>query len=584
MRATGLLTEMTLPPLDAGGTARLAEAISGAPIGDDDATLLQATTGGFPLYVIEAVRTTVVPGAAPMPVGDLRAVLRGRLEQATRTAREIAGLAAAAGTHVTLDLLTEASDLDTEGVVGAVDELWRRRIMRERDDGYDFSHDLLRDAAYELVSPVRRWLLHRRLAQGLELLHAGDTDPVSAQLAQQYARGGHPDRAVVYYRRAADIAAERFAHAEATRLHKAALGAVRTLPEGKARDACELGILEAMGAPINAEHGYASPELQRVIERSLVLAESLGRTDSTQRGLVALWTSRQVQGRIADGYEAATRALSMVDPDSSPSGPAHFAVAGASFSRGMPAEAVRHFLLAATLSDGAHAMSVGTRPAVHARAWAAHAHWLLGHDADALTSCADAVALAREIDHPYSLAAALAYAGITHQMCGDVPAMTAAVAEARELCDRYGFAYYREWVLVLDGWARPDAAGVESTRRGIDNLRTEGSLSRMPYWSSLLADLLARHDRRDAARAVLDASIADGLARDDVWWVPEVMRIRAAYDDEQAAVARLRSAAGMSAAHGSVALVRRCETDLGLRGVRPVAGRANDSRTRPALP
>jgi hypothetical protein len=91
------------------------------------------------------------------------------------------------------------------------------------------------------------------------------------------------------------------------------------------------------------------------------------------------------------------------------------------------------------------------------------------------------------------------------------------------------------------------------------HLRAEGSLSRMPYWSSLLADLLARHDRPEAARAVLDAAIADGMARDDVWWVPEVMRMRSAYDDEPAAVARLRSAARMASAHGSLALLRRCE-------------------------
>lgn len=584
MRATGLLTEITLQPLEVKSTAELAEAISGAPIGEDDTTLLQATTGGFPLYVIEAVRTTVDLRSSPMPGGDLGAVLRGRLGQATPAAREIAGLAAAAGAHVTLDLLTEASDLDTGSVVTAVDELWRRRIMRERDDGYDFSHDLIRDAAYEMVSPARRWLLHRRVAQGIELLHAGDTDAVSAQLAQQYARGGHPERAVAYFRRAADIAAERFAHAEATRLHTAALEAVRGLPEGRARDGCELAVLEAMGAPLNAEHGYASPQLQRVIERSLVLAESLDRTDSMQSGLVALWTSRQVQGRIADGYEAATRALALVDPDSPRSGPAHFAVAGAAFSRGLPADAVRHFQLAAALSGGAHALSVGTRPAVHGRAWAAHAHWLLGHDADALTSCNDAVALAREIDHPYSLAAALAYAGMTHQMREDIPAMNAAVAEARELCDRYGFAYYREWVLVLGGWARPDATGIEITQRGIDNLRAQGSLSRMPYWSSLLADMLARVDRPDAARATLDAAIADGMARDDVWWVPEVIRMRSAFDDEPAAVARLRSAARMASAHGSVALLRRCEADLGRRTVRPVPNRENASRTPRVLP
>ena len=53
-------------------------------------------------------------------------------------------------------------------MVEAVDELWRRRIIREFRDGYDFSHDLLRETAYAGISPPRRWLLHRRIAQGLE--------------------------------------------------------------------------------------------------------------------------------------------------------------------------------------------------------------------------------------------------------------------------------------------------------------------------------------------------------------------------------------------------------------------------------
>ena len=194
----------------------------------------------------------------------------------TAAAREVAGLAAAVGTNFTLDLLTEASDLDVGTVVGAVDELWRRRIMREFGDGYDFSHDLLRDTAYAQVSPPKRWLLHRRVAQALELLHADDADTVSAQLAEQYARGGRPGRAVACYQRAADVAAGMFAHAEAIRLHKEALSGVRHLPEGKDRDRQELQVLEAMAAPLNARYGYSSPQLQRALERSIDLAESLG--------------------------------------------------------------------------------------------------------------------------------------------------------------------------------------------------------------------------------------------------------------------------------------------------------------------
>ena len=215
-------------------------------------------------------------------------MLRNRLEQASPAAREVAGLAAAVGADFTLDLLTEASDLESGAVVGAVDELWRRRILREFRDGYDFSHDLLRDTAYAGVSPPKRWLLHRRVAQALELLHTDDADSVSAQLAGQYARGGRPGRAVAYYRRAAELAAGMFAHAEAIRLHQEALSIIRRLPEGRDRDTRELEVLEAMAAPLNARYGYSSRELQRTLERSIAAARHCpGPTPSAPRSAAA---------------------------------------------------------------------------------------------------------------------------------------------------------------------------------------------------------------------------------------------------------------------------------------------------------
>jgi DNA-binding SARP family transcriptional activator/tetratricopeptide (TPR) repeat protein len=568
MRATGLLTEVRLGPLEAADTADLAEAISGQRLPGADVDLLQAATGGFPLYIIEAVRGTAAPGGTPLPIGDLAAVLRKRLEQGSVAAREVAGLAAAVGTNFSLDLLTEASDLDADLIVEAVDELWRRRILREFGDGYDFSHDLLRETAYAGISPPRRWLLHRRIAQGLELLHAEDPDGVAAQLAEQYARGGRPERAAAYYQRAADVAAGMFAHSEAVRLHDRALSIIATLPAGRDRDGRELAVLQAMAAPLNARRGYSSPDLQRALERTIVLAESLGRADSTVAGMVALWATQFVQGRTADSYRTATRALNLADPESELSGQAHFAVGGSAVSLGRPAEGLDHLKLAAKLAGGAAWLSVGTRPDVHGMAYAAHAHWLLGQDDEAMAACREAIRLARAIDHPYSQAVALAYAGITHQMRHDLPELGDTIDDLRRLCDRYDFAYYREWALILDGWSRPESSGIDLVRRGIGNLKSEGAFARMPYWLSLLADLSARDDQPGTARATLDAALAAGRVYDDAWWLPEVMRMRAAYDREPAAIARLLSAAQMASEHGSVALIRRCERDLGTRGVR----------------
>lgn len=568
MRASGLLAELPLAPLEIADTAQLAETVSGRTLGDSDAALLHATTGGFPLYIVEAMRASEDAGDGSRPVGDLTSVLNGRLESLAGPARDIACLASAVGTDFSLDLLTEASDLNAGAVVRAVDELWRRRIVRETGDGYDFSHDLLRDAAYAQVSPPRRWLLHRRIAQGLELLHPESADQVAAQLAEQYARGGRPERAVTYYCRAAELASGLFAHAEAIRLYKRALAALAGLPEGRAKISRELAVLEALAAPMNARYGYSSPELQRVLERAIEHSEALGRTETTLTGLVALFASQYVQGRTADSYQTGLRAMALAAPGSELAGHAHFGVGGAALTMGRPAEGLRHLDQAAKLGPGVVMLSVGTYPGLHSTAWKAHAHWLLGQQEEALAAASEAIAMGRSKDHPYGMAIAMAYAAITYQFCDCLTELRLAVGELRALCERYDFAYYREWGLVLDGWLRGGQAGVSLIRQGIGNLRAQLSVARMPYWLSLLAGALGRSGQPDAARAALDAALVTGQSHDDVWWLPEVLRLRAAFEpDERAAISSLRSAAELAGAHGSVALLQRCERDLAGRGV-----------------
>src|SRR3989442_1331075 len=80
-----------------------------------------------------------------------------------------------------------ASGADEDTVVRGLDELWRRRIIRELGAvGYDFSHDKIREVAYQSLSPVLRRHLHRQVAQGLEKVYAEDLAAVSAQLARHY--------------------------------------------------------------------------------------------------------------------------------------------------------------------------------------------------------------------------------------------------------------------------------------------------------------------------------------------------------------------------------------------------------------
>ncbi len=444
----------------------------------------------------------------------------------------------------------------------AVDELWRLRIVRESTNGYDFSHDLMRDAAYVTVSPARRWLLHRNVAEALEVIHADHLDTVAAALAEQYDRGGRPDRALMYLHKAAEAATSLFANAEALRLYRRCLELVDAAPEGRDRDARELEILQSMSAPSNALFGYASPVTQTTLEKTVLLAERLGRTPILVRSLVALFGTRFVQGNIEQSYEVADRALALAGTDAELAAQAHFACAGSVLSLGHPAAAAEHFDLAIELSPTTISLLVGTRLDVHSQGWSAHAHWLLGDEEGAAARAADALCRARSAHHPYSIAVALAYAAITAQLCGDPDAVAAAVIELDALCRRYEFAYYGEWASILGGWTVGGDAGVTQVRDGMSRLRTLGSLARMPYWLYLLSSTLEGVGRREEAAAVLDGAIVDAEQRHDHWWLPEVLRRRAALAEGPAADTLLRRASAVAREQGSQAVELRCQADL----------------------
>lgn len=334
LRSAGSLIEMALPPLGRDGVRALAVSFLDRELSDEEASLLVSATGGYPLYIVEAIRSAseLEQGGPLSRLGDLSSVLRRRLEAASPHAREVAALASAVGRDFTLDLLTEASDLSVDAVVRSVDELWRHGILREQPSGYDFSHDLVRAAAYASVSPPQRWLLHRRIAQSLQILHGEREDEVAAQLAEQYDRGERPDRARYYYRQAAQLAAAVFANSEAVRCFRRCLDLIAQQPAGRAREEEELDVLLEMSPPLNAIHGYSSPQLQETLERSAHLAEKLSRPGDLMSCLMGLFVVRSVQGHVTDAYEFATRALDLVEAEPKTAGRAHLMM-GASLTR-----------------------------------------------------------------------------------------------------------------------------------------------------------------------------------------------------------------------------------------------------------
>ena len=567
--AKSFTSQMALRPLSAAASQEIVTSIFD---GAGPAAAAIAERGeGNPLFLEELARASRDQVADEEGVAvpkTVQQVLAARIDRLTADQKATLQMAAVLGREFSLDLAQDVWDGDVS-LEERLQELKGLEFLRERHGGLErtfaFTHSLTREVAYDGMLEARRRELHGRAAALLEDSRAGQRFEHAELLGYHYARSSVPDRAVPYLAAAGARAKERYANEEAIRLYRAALSIIGDLPAGADRDKQELANLEAIAAPLTATYGYASAEVRQTFERTVDLAQEAGRRDSEVADLVALWTSRFVQGRTADAFKLANRALHLVDRTSPLRGQVHVAVGGSALSLGKLEDGLRHLELAASLADSPTWLITGVRPDIFGMIWAAQAHWLLGHDPEAQAACHQATRLARSIDHPFCLAVALAYGSITYQMRHDLPALKDAAGELRELCDQYGFAYYREWGLILAGWSQPGEPGIGLAQQGIANLAAENSLARMPYWLSLQADLFASSNRLDAARETLDSALAAAQEHDELWWLPEIMRMRAAYDEEQAAISRLRSAAQMASAQGSVALRRRCEHDLSTR-------------------
>ncbi|RLT33952.1 MAG: hypothetical protein DWI57_17185 [Chloroflexi bacterium] len=224
LRAAGRLAQVELGPLTPEETARLAGHMAGTDLSTDAQARLFQESEGNPLFLVEILRAGKGGWLAaddadeqppfvdrpapstPLPP-KIDAVITARLAQLSVPARQLAGLAAVIGRQFTFALLQAASEVDDDALVQALDELWRRRIVREQgEDAYDFSHGHIRAVTYGELSHARLRLLHRRVAGALERLNADYSEETAARLAAHWERAGDRPRAAYFYLQAGEQA------------------------------------------------------------------------------------------------------------------------------------------------------------------------------------------------------------------------------------------------------------------------------------------------------------------------------------------------------------------------------------------
>ena len=371
-------------------------------------------------------------------------------------AADLARLAAAVGTNFTLDLLTEASDLGPDAVV----ERDRRAVAppdRPRP----------RRRLRLLARPAARPRL--RADQPATALAAAPAHRTGDRAAEPPRRRRHRSGAgrAVRARAGVRIAPwattarppttppRMFAHTEAIGLYEKSPGDhPRASPQVPIETVSSWP--SSTGWPPRRTRVTATPRpsCRRPWSARPCSPSKLHDPDALLTSLVSLWTSRFVQGRTADGYQVALRALAMVDDDCDASGPAHFAVGGSALSLGRPDEALDHLEQAARSSSATLTLTVGTRPDVHAAAWSAHAHWLLGpRRAGPAPMRRLDPARAHRSTTPSASPPPWRTAPSPTSYAGPDRRRGAGRGAGRPVRTSGTSRYYRDWGLVLTGWA-----------------------------------------------------------------------------------------------------------------------------------
>jgi DNA-binding SARP family transcriptional activator/predicted ATPase len=564
LRQSGMVLEIPLAPLDARETAELARLESAKPLESGNVEEIFRATRGNPLFVVESVR-------AGLRSTRVHAVIAARLAQLTAASYELAGLASVVGRPFSFELLEKATDWDEGSISGALDELWRRRIIESRGASeYDFTHDRLREVACAELSLVRQRYLHRRVARALAEVYGADIESWNGQIATHFEQAGMAEEAIEHYERAAAYARQRYADAEAADLLRRALALCRGFSESDRRLGQELELLVTLGPALVTTEGYSAAEVGETYERALGLSRRLGDRNIFVI-LSGIWIFHAVRGDLEEARQFSLEFLRLAKREPTPGlmQAGNFLLGASLFHLGQLEASLDHMTAAigthAGPSESVLALFAGPDIAVFCRCYLAHLAWHRqdGNNADGYA--AEAIASASRMRHPFSQAIALDYAAMLHVFRGESSAALERGQEAVQLCSRHGFAYYLAMANVLTGWAGAAegdvAAGLAQLREGMEGMRRLGAELRLPYYFSLLAETFGRAGLVGEALASLSSGFAFASKNGEEWAVAELHRVQgdllAADGKPEAARASFRRGLEAARRSGSLAFERR---------------------------
>ena len=496
-----------------------------------------AKTDGVPLFVEELTKMVVESGlvrqanghyelTGPLPALAIPATLQdslmARLDRLAPV-REVAQLAATLGREFSYELLQSVSPLDKASLQEALAKLVEAEVLYQRglppQAQYVFKHALIQDAAYQSLLKSKRQHYHSQIAQVLEERFAETTETQPELLAHHYTEAGLIAQAIPYWQHAGQRAVQRSANVEAVAHLTKGLELLKTLPETPERISQELTLQLALGTPLMVTKGYVAPEVGHVYARARELCKQMGDTPQLFSVLWGLWAFYAIGGEFPTARELGEQLLTLAQtvPDSALLVEAHHALGETLLRVGEFVAGREHLEQGIALYNPQQHHSLaflyGLDPGVACRDVAAVSLWYLGYPDQALKRIQEALTLAHELSHPYSLGHALLFAAWLPLLCRREGQLTQERAEAaRALASEQEFPLWLALGTFSRGWALAEQGqeeeGIAQMRQGLDACRAMGLQLGRPGVLALLAETQGKVGQVAEGFKVLDEATA----------------------------------------------------------------------------
>ena len=457
--------------------------------------------------------------------------------------------------------------------------IFRRGLLP--DATFLFKHALVQDAAYGSLLKSRRQHLHGRIAQTLEERLPEQASLRPELVASHYAQAGMADQAIDYWDRAGRLAVERSAMAEAVVHFGKAIHLLAGRPESEQRRARELALQLALAGALMAVKGWASSEAGDAYARARELCREAPEGSQLAKALNGAWSFLHNRGEVRSAFQLADEliALSEHRSDRETKLMAYRCLGTSELFLAEFSRALHHLRQAITFYDRAEHRPPTLTPydiRIACESFAAWTLQILGYADQALAQSRHALANARELAQPYTLAFALHVNCIFHQLRDDGPELQERSQELVALAAEQGYPHFVGTGTCFGAWATialggPIVEAIGELRRGLEAKRATGADIKLPYYFGLLAGAHGRIGQTSEGLTLLSDALEVIERTDERWFEAELYRLRgellrAKGDREGAELWLSRSLAKAQAQNAKLWELRACRSIASLRG------------------